>query len=53
MVSPSRDPVFGVFSKSHLGKQRAAYMQWCFGSCARRAVLVGHADSVMNDERGS
>ena len=41
MVSPGGDPIFWVFSKSLLGKRRATYVWWHFGSCAHRAVVVG------------
>ena len=40
MISPGGDPILG-FSKSRLGKRRATYVQWRFGSCARHAVVVG------------
>ena len=37
-----RDPIVLGLSKSHLGRQRAAYAWWHFVSRARRAVMVGH-----------
>ena len=45
MVSPGGDPVLG-FSKSRLGTWGAACVRWCFGSCARRAVVVGHTQAT-------
>ena len=45
MVSPGGDPVLG-FSKSCLGMRRAACVRWRFGSCARRAVVVAHAQAT-------
>ena len=40
-LSWRRSHVLG-FSKSRLGKRRAAYMRWRFGSCVWSAVVVGH-----------
>ena len=40
MVSPNGDPVLG-FSKSRLGKRRAACVRWRFGSRAQLAIVAG------------
>ena len=45
MVSPSRGPILG-FSKSRLGMRGVACVRWCFGSSARRAVVVGHTQAM-------
>ena len=33
-------------SKSYLRRRRPACAWWCFGSCARRAVVVGHTQAM-------
>ena len=45
MVSRSGDLILG-FSKSSLGKRGAARVRWRFGSCARRAIVVGHTQAT-------
>ena len=40
MVSRGGDPIFGGFSKSRLGKRRAACVWWCLGSYTHRAVVL-------------
>ena len=41
------------FSKSRLGMRRASCMQWRFGSCTRRAVVVGHTQAMSRLTRHS